>query len=540
MNDEVTMCVIDDIRSVVNGIVNHIPWGEHGIRIVGTAYNGEEGLQMIRSVKPDIVLTDIRMPKVDGLDMMRLMQAESPKTKVIFMSGYTEFNYAQQAIRLGAFDYILKPFTPNQVLEIVLKAKQVLMEDLHLALRMNEMEHKVRESIPVLRQEYFRLLLRYKASPKSARERWDFLQVGIDKENFIVLLAEIDQLADQSPALPVPEVELLRFAAQNIMEETISRYTNGLVFREDIQRLVAVINPTERISAEALAEECRENIARYSSCTVSIGIGTEVRDIPDISDSYQQAIVALSYNFYTGGNSVYSYSDVTPAHPMPVRQSAEKERELFYCLRSGNMAKAEKVLDDIFEEDFTFSVPPEPGVIRNNYYELAFLIHRIFMEKLTDEERQPLEQRLKDIKAGTALTLKDTQELVRSLCREGCELLRGQQTKEAHQLINQVTAYMKDNLHLNMTANDYARIVFLSGSYFSNLFKKVTGMTIHQYVTSARMEKAKDMLIEGRQVQEISLALGYEDRPYFTELFKRHTGMTPSEFRQLYASDSSQ
>ncbi|MGO4274987.1 helix-turn-helix domain-containing protein [Paenibacillus sp. TAF58] len=115
-------------------------------------------------------------------------------------------------------------------------------------------------------------------------------------------------------------------------------------------------------------------------------------------------------------------------------------------------------------------------------------------------------------------------------------MIQKRHVEDANQVVEQVIAHIRQNVASNMTVNDYAKLVYLSGSYFANLFKKVTGMTVVQFVTTERMEQAKIMLAQGKQVQEIAQAIGYEDRPHFSELFKKHTGMTPSDFKQLYSA----
>lgn len=527
------MCVIDDIKTVVDGIANHIPWETYGIHIVGSANNGESGMNLIRQTQPHIVLADIRMPKMNGIEMTEQIVREFPDTKIIFLSGYTDFEYAQQAIRLGAFDYILKPFTPQKIIDVVLQAKAVIEEGRGKIERYHEMERKLRASIPYLRQEYFQLLLRFPATPEAAAKRWDFLNIGLDRERFIVMLVEIDRFSEQMLTLPVQEVELIRFTLHNILEETIGNVTKGLVFRDSTSRFVAVFNPPASQSAETLAEQCRENVEKFSKFTISVGLGEEVRHVHEISYSHTQALTALSYIFYTDGNSVCSYRNVRQVHHPVPRYSAEKEKELFYCLRSGNLLKSHMMIDELFSETIAADMPP-PEAVKQMYYELAFLINRVFSEKLPAEQMEPLENQLQSIKNFSSHSLKDLQGKIKELCRMGCERIVKQQTEEANRVVEHVIAYIRQHLDANLTVNDYAKLVYLSGNYFANLFKKVTGTTIGQFVTTERMERAKTMLLEGMQVQEIAQALGYEDRPYFSELFKKHTGMTPSEFKQHY------
>lgn len=528
MSEPIRLCMIDDIPDVVEGISKGIDWQSHGIEVAGTAGNGEDGQKLIRETKPHIVLTDIRMPRLDGLEMMKGLAQEFPFMKVIFLSGYTDFEYAQQAMRLGAFDYIVKPFTPQKIVEVVQKARAAILEEQNSRQRLTEMERKLRESMPYLIQEYFQLLLRFPTDPEQAAKRWDFLSVPLNT----VMLVEIDGFAERTRAGAVQEVELIRFTLQNILEETIRGTTKGLIFRDSASRYAVVVNSSDVSSMEALAEQCRENIARYSKFTVSLGIGEEVPHIHQISYSYSQAQTALSYLFYTGGNSVFTYRIINGNNLSVPRYSAEKEKELFNWLRSGNLPKAEQTASELFAAAEGATPPPEQ--LQSLYFELAFLINRVFAEKLGPEEMKPLEQIVGRLREARSFSRTELEEHILELCRLGCRQVMLQQTDEANRIIEKAKGYIRSNLHVNMTVNDYARQVYLSGSYFANLFKKVTGMTVGQFVTAERMDRARELLAEGKAVQDIAQSLGYEDRQYFSELFKKHTGLTPSEFRQAH------
>ena len=240
MKDIATLCIIDDIPSVVEGIATQIDWAGCGIRVAGTALDGEEGLQLIRRERPDIVLTDIRMPNMDGIEMMtKLKEAEIP-SKMIFFSGYTDFEYAQQAVRLGAFDYLTKPHSLQQITDIVLKARETVLAERREQARLREIEGKVKDSLPILRQEFFNLLLRHPTSASSVQRRWAFLQIDMPQTDLAVMVIEIDQFDKRCGHLPIEEIELIRFSLQNIVEETIGARTSGVVFRETMSRFVAV------------------------------------------------------------------------------------------------------------------------------------------------------------------------------------------------------------------------------------------------------------------------------------------------------------
>ncbi|MNW25349.1 Chemotaxis protein CheY [compost metagenome] len=533
-DERIKICIIDDIATVVRGLSQRIPWEEHGITVAATASNGEEGLKQIRLVKPDIVLTDIRMPFLDGLEMMRSIQEELPGIKLIFLSGYTDFAYAQEAVKLGAFDFIVKPFTKEQVLESVLKAKEIIERERNQVEQMRGMEKKLRESLPYLRQEFMRLAIRYGIQQERHQQQWDFYGITMKDQDFGVMVAEIDFFADRTAELPVNEVELIRFAVQNIIEETIFRYTKGIVFREKVNQLVIVVNPCEALTMEQLAEHCRENVHLHTYQTISIGVGTEVKQTSQLAMSYRQAVTALAYTFLTGGNSVYCFEEEAESRAGHLRYSYEKEKELLYCLRSANLPKAEEQLEQMWNEWIACPTRPDPAHVKTLCLELAHSIHRAFSEKVSEEEQNDLDRKLSDMNNSTSF--EDLRSQIRELCRQGCEYLKVRQVSDSRILVERAISHIRSHLHQNLSVGDCAKVVHLSPSYFSNLFKKEMGMTLAQYITSQRMERAKELVLEGLQVQDIASSLGYEDRPYFTELFKRHTGMTPTDFRAKYAS----
>ena len=292
-----TICFIDDIQSVVDGISKQINWERHGITVSGTAINGEDGLNLITSSKPDIIVTDIRMPKLDGLELTRRVKELLPRSKVILMTGFSDFEYAKQAVQLGAFNFITKPFSLAHIEEIVVKAKEEIEalrnQEHHIA----DLEQRVQESMPFLRQELFAWLLHHKVNEQEAKQRWEYVTPDLEPRQLLVMILEIDGFDDKYRDSPMNELELARFALKNITEETIAVYTRGLVFRDTANRLVAVLNAPLSNSVSAIAEACCHHVSVYTSLTVSIGIGRIVSYIHDLYASYDQALHALSYHF---------------------------------------------------------------------------------------------------------------------------------------------------------------------------------------------------------------------------------------------------
>jgi len=531
--EQATLCIIDDIASVVEGLSQQVKWEEYGIRVAGTALDGEEGLRLIRSEQPDIVLTDIRMPHLDGIEMMNRLSLDGIAPRLIFFSGYTDFEYAQQAVRLGAFDYVTKPHAIREIVDIVCKARDAVLAERREQAMQRETQRKMRESMPVLRQEFIKLLLHHPSSLESVRQRWDFLQIELAQENLAVMVIEIDHYGERSRSMRMEEAELLRFSLQNIVEETIAACTRGMVIRETMSRF-AVVYETAATREARLAEQCADHIARYTKFTVSIGLGRVALRIGELAGAYRQAVTALSYQFYTGGNTVLLYDDVAGRGGEAPRYSKEKEQELGMYLRSGNAAGAVTALEHIFEELAASQPLPEPVYLISVYNEIASFVLRVLLENVPYDDMRELDRASLHARLGAPAALKELQRELILLCTQGCSMIDNRRQTESQRSIDEAVRHMRANLREDLTLADCARHVHLSGNYFANVFKKVTGMTFVQFLTQERVEAAKRMLLEGGQVQEIAGEVGYEDRRYFSNVFKKHTGMTPSEFKSRY------
>ncbi|WP_261302438.1 response regulator [Paenibacillus andongensis] len=539
MNRLVKLCVVDDIRSVVDMITKKIPWHEHGIEIVGSATNGEEGLAIIRESLPDLILTDIRMPKMDGLEMTRRIFEVLPNSKVIILSAYTDFDYAQKAIQYGALDYVKKPFSVEQIVKAVVKAKEVWEQENLSRTHVLGLQKKIKESMPALRQEYLSLLVHHQTSEAELARLSDFLDINELNPPFAVMTIQIDQFTDKYAEVPVKELELARFSLQNIVEETISFYTTAVVFREAFNRYICILNMASDEPLVEIADHCCANIARHTKFTISIGIGQRVGTVQELPKSYQQSLSALSYHFYTGGNGAFSYNGDSPDLPVAWIYTEDSENEFLFAFRSGNLDKCVEWAKGIFNEMGKASVLPEPGVVERLLQGLVLRMLRVLLEKFPRASMVDFESKVHEIRGESGADLQEYREWFVQLCDIGCRMINQERASESQKIIYRSAEYIKSNLHLDLTLEHCAKQANLSWGYYSNLFKKVTGTAFQQFVTIAKIERAKSMLIEDFQVQEIAQQLGYEHRRYFSEVFKKQTGLTPTEFKDMSLGKSS-
>lgn len=530
--EPIDLCIIDDIKSVVDGLTA-IEWEKHGIAVKGVSTNGQDGLELVQQLKPDLIITDIRMPKMDGLTMLRNLMETNHTCKVILISGFADFDYAQQAVQLGAFDFVVKPFTEEDIMEVVLRGKEQIIQERSKLLDLQHMEIKLRESMPVLRQEYFTLLVSHRTHWEQAAKRWSFLNIDLEPRSFIVMLIEIDKFQEKIMDLSIRDVELVRFSLQNITEETIRQYTKCLVFRARNNRFLAVMNDNDSMKATQIAEYCCRNIERYTKFTVSIGVGGTVEQTSELPDSYREADRALVYHLFTEGNAAIGFGDI-PETGSQSPLTLERRDELVLALRSGNGERAVEILTDISNRLQQQTLYSYPDYLLSLYDELAASVIRILYELIPFQDIQPLILGFKAMRGTSGMPLTALEQQLAILCCAGAGLVRRNTLSEGQKVIYKSLEFIKEHLGREITVTECAAYVHLSVSYYSSLFKKVIGMTVTQYVTTEKIRLAKSMLIEGLPVQEVASAVGYEERRYFSEMFKRITGMTPSEFRLDY------
>lgn len=533
-HDNVSLCIIDDIKSVVDGLTA-INWAEHSMQVAGVSSNGEDGLRLIRNESPDLVITDIRMPRMDGLAMLRAVLEQNPDCKVILISGYADFEYAQQAVQLGAFDFVVKPFSEEEIMAAVLRAKVQIIEERSKRLNLREMENMLRESLPVLRQEYFSLLVSHRTPWEQAAERWEFLNINLNPQGFIVMLIEIDRFQEQAAELSIREVELVRFSLLNITQETIAEHVPCVVFRARHNRYLAVMGDTAAVCPVEIAEQCCRNIERYTKFTVSVGVGGRVEQTSELPESYRQANRALAYHLFTEGNAAIMYDDIVQTGSQGQEPLAlEYKDELLLALRSGNAGRTSVILSAISATLENMGSGHNPDYLLSLYDELAASAIRTFYELIPFADIQPLVLRFRTVQGTAGLPLASLQRQLLALFTEGAELVRRNSLSEGQKVIYESQNYIRNRLSEDITVPECAAHVHLSASYFSSLFKKVTGMTVTQFTTAERIQKAKALLVEGMPVQEVASAVGYEERRYFSDMFKKTTGQTPSEFRASY------
>lgn len=268
--------IVDDEAIVRQGIKSSIQWNEHGFELIGDYVNGRDALEAIAIQKPDLVLSDIYMPFMDGLELTRQIQIHYPYIKVIILTGYDNFDYVQQALRLKAFDFIIKPITANELRILLDKVKSVMDEEKEQHEDMSRLQIQLNQSLPLLKERFLENAVTSRIKTEDLKERFQYFQLPWISPDYLVMVIDIDDFGERNDHESEHSIELLRFASYNITKEIVNK-ENGIAFRTREELTVVILSGQLEFQlyslACQLAEEIRYYIDKYLKFTVSVGIG---------------------------------------------------------------------------------------------------------------------------------------------------------------------------------------------------------------------------------------------------------------------------
>lgn len=515
----------EDEPNMLNAMLQTTPWQEYGFDSPYPCGNGQEAIDAIQAgLRPDLVITDICMPVVDGLALTAYVREHLPDTMVVILSGYDDFQYAQQALRMQVYEYILKPFTPKQLCGLLDRLRREIT-------RRRDGDETTRL---IVQHHFLNRLITQVSTPELIEEH--------ARLHGIELRAPVYAVASLDPDLPVPASpaetaarDCLRFGLYNVCEELLRGREDSHVFqgRFGVTKLL-VSGETAEACADTLQAQAAQLTERASDClecTVSAGIGRPVCSTAEIVRSHEQSCEALEQRFYRGDSTLILWEDGgVPREPLP--DIGIYEEQLLSALRRAEREDACAVIRSLAERMADSRIPPTDCCSHMRH----LLSHAVSTaEELTDNKPLSDEaQQAACLDVRHCVTLSQlTQDALR-LCGRLFDALRDASTDAAALQVRRAEAFIRERYgDPELSLNDITSYLAVSTSYFSTLFKAGTGMTFLEYLTSVRMEKAREILaFTDLRSYEIAEKIGFSDPHYFSAAFKRATGMTPREYRE--------
>ena len=530
--------LVEDEVVMRNGIKNNIPWEQEGFEFVGEASDGELAYPLIKREKPDILITDIRMPFMDGLELSRLVKKELPQIKIIILSGYNEFDYAKTAISIGVTDYLLKPISSAKLLEAVKKVGDMIEKEQDNVRLMERYEKEMEENILQEKHKLWGALASNRLSTIELLEKGQRLGMDFTASAYMVFLFKLMQEGDATGCSD----ELNR--ASEKVNSLSGNWKKVLSFDRSPEGWAFLIKGESETEVLENFDETKKEllnlVAMYPKVEYFGGLGSIVQRIGDIQNSYKEAARAFSSRFFLDANQIADSADMVSLHneedgKIDVSKMLSKKREhelVEKFFKNGTVEEVDSFLDELFQsigEQNCKSLLYRQYVVMDLFFcATDFLGNLEISTEELPEECRDINQIVE--KAGNAQSLRHQ---IGILFSETMMLRDGHSKKKYSKLLEDAKAFIDENYrHDDMSLNMVAAQVNISPSYFSNIFSSEMGQTFVEYLTHVRLEKAKELLMcSNMRTAEIGYEVGYKDSHYFSYIFKKVVGCSPKEYR---------
>ncbi|NOU65341.1 response regulator [Paenibacillus sp. LMG 31461] len=532
------LVIVDDEPAVRGGLSQFVQWSDYGIVLAGTADDGDTGLELIEQVKPDIVLTDVMMPVMDGIQMSREIRERLPETKIVFISGHNEANLLRSALQVHAADYIFKPVKRTELQKVIEGVVRDLRSEEKERQRLKDMEVKLTQSMPLLREKFLMALIQDgDAKPEVLRERAAFLNLELPLETpYLVLVITIDDAREVLGSRSERDKQLLSYSLLNVVQELIDQYLHGYAFENRAAEFVGLLvldDPMKDPEATLLllAEEIRDNLKRWLNISVTIGVGERADNIRMLPASFRHARDAADQKWYMGKNQVITMDSLEVGAASSIRFDSSQSERLVSVLKSGEKQQLELEMESILEplaqiRKDGFKYGRQVGLQMIALAGRLLLDLNLLTREKEEEEAWALDRLLK------LETMAELKTFVSDYLYSICCWIQEKRSGRSSNVIEQIQKFISENYAKNLAIAEIAAYVYLSQTYVSLLFKQETGETIYEYLMKVRIAKAKELLVDPRiKFYEVCELVGYTDPSYFSKLFKKMTGLTPSAYR---------
>lgn len=523
--------IIDDEEEARQGLLENIAWDKLGILVSGEAENGIKGLELAKQVHPDIILADIRMPKMDGIKFARQIRNDFPDCKIIFMSGYTDKEYLKSAIQLKAIDYIEKPIDLDELFAVLKKSVILCKEELNKRMEEEEIKSQVAQSKFMYQQEIALELIHRNIDISAIKKQ--FVNIGIQasiNDIFVCILFKFNlhKLAGLENGVVNSKNNIVRFI-NKAFSESGSTSLSALLDREHV--IVHVSGKlTENVSLlKETLTKIKTGINLMYSCGdfTTIGVGRLVRGIENLAESYHCARKALGQMFLIGYDHIFFHQEngagINPQEYFPVQEICDSIKKL-------DIRKV-KVLTETAIAAFKKIQRPDIKRVKD-----AFLSILISLSSVMEENGYPAGEdgKRQEITLAEMLNVYTMDEIMEFILNK-LVILEGQYEEKRGKSRKVRTAidFIKRNFTQDVPVSLIAEQIGVTSTYLCKLFKKEMEKTVNEYIEELRIEYSKELLKDdGMKLIEVARKVGYNNANYYSTVFKKVVGEYPSEYRR--------
>ena len=523
-----------------------IPWEELGFELVGEAADGEMALPLLIRQQPDLLITDIKMPFMDGLTLARLAKKEIPGLKVVILSGYDDFNYAKQAIGIGVEDYLLKPITKNALIERLSEIRSRYEHEKTQKEYYEKFQREMQAYEKNSSRDFFEALVGGSMDMMEVYKRAEKLGLDIVAEAYNVLIFTMN--CDEDFSGQRDEYSSWEAESLELLENFFAGHSSAMLFRSNIFSYGVLLKgqrETIEENTRACVDEIRKILSRQDGRREwFLAVGQSVDRLSQIQKSYHTASRAFSQRYLYDENILYYDEMETMEHPGGQAETEDNAYLQKVDVNALNPAILQKFLSNGLQEetenfvkDYFYAIGQEPmeSLVFRNYVILNVRFSVIsFIKGLGCDTNEMESADTEEVLAESGTNMESAIAYAKKMISQAIEI-RDQNSVNKNRSILKTAVdfidshYMDEEISLNTVAN----VANVSSNHFSALFSQNMGQTFIEYLTTLRMNKAKELLrCTGMRSSEIAGEIGYKDAHYFSYLFKKTQGMTPSDYRK--------
>lgn len=523
-----------------------IPWEELGFELVGEAADGEMALPLLIRQKPDLLITDIKMPFMDGLTLAKLAKKELPELKIVILSGYDDFNYAKQAISIGVEDYLLKPITKNALIERLSEIRSRYEHEKTQKEYYEKFQREMQAYEKNSSRDFFEALVCGSMDMMEVYKKAEKLGLDIVAEAYNILIFTMNSEEDfsgQKEGYSEWEAESLE-----MLEDFFSDNTSAMLFRCNIFSYGVLIKG-QKETIDENTRSCIDEIKKILDRKEQkrqwfVAVGESVERLSQLQKSYHSASRAFSQRYLYGENILYYDEMELMEHRSGQADTNDNAYLKNVDVNALNPAILQKFLSNGIQEeienfvkDYFYAIGQEPmeSLVFRNYVILNVRFSVLsFLKGLGCDTEEMEPENTEEILAESGKNIESAITYAKKMISQAITI-RDQNSGNKNRSILKTAVdfidehYMDEDISLNTAAN----VANVSSNHFSALFSQNMGQTFIEYLTTLRMNKAKELLrCTGMRSSEIAGEVGYKDAHYFSYLFKKTQGMTPSEYRK--------
>lgn len=529
--------IIEDEAIIRTGIVKKVDWARFQIYQVFEADNGETGYEIIAKENPEIIILDINMPKLNGIELLKRIRNEGIDSRVIILSGHDNFEYAQQAIKYGVENYLLKPCATKQIEDILLTACENISAVNEKERKYEEMKKKLENMAPFFKSGLINSIITGNISDEAEIINLSqYFDINILNECHIVAVVLLENKFSSKTS--AEESLLNKVEICQLISETV--YMDNVIIDSSLSSKILLLmtgdyeNELKKTFFKVIDNIIKE-VSRKTSMKLAIGVGNVSRGIKNIKDSYNSALMALENRFIDDDSRVYFIDDIILYNSSLSNYPYEDEKRFLTFVKSGNRDNSIDSLNNIMFFLRSQKDKYPVTLIKIHLKQLVYYMMQVVYEYGGDISELygnvNLIERTEDF-----CHIDEYQRFLYDFTEKLCEYISKKRYLKHTSILRKIIAFIEQNYSdESLNLNKIADYVGMHPNYISHLFKKEKGQNLASYLCRYRIKMAEELILKSdySKICDIAYEVGFSDAHYFTTCFKNVIGVTPSDYRQF-------